>query len=181
MIKRKIALLLAALFLVASLSGCVTINAPDLPEYTSDEQQKPGQSDIPENKDDGQTDLPKFSAWFDEPLAVYYPEQLKDVADILFSTMYYYGDVQTKHPAICMSSETLTEVSLFAINDGKKGDILYTVEKLEPTEALCIFPELEIEGQANIGVFFTAADGTSYQYSIAKNGEGNKVIVTEFK
>ena len=161
-IKKLTAFVLVA-FVAVSAAGCKKEND------TTD-----GKNNIPDGVEAAE------SVWFDDTFAVYYPEQLKDVADVIFSTVYYFGDTQTNHPAMCMCSDTVTDITLFAINEGVKGEVLYTVEKLEPMEAICIFPELADEASPNIGVGFTDKDGVRTEYSIAKNADGNAVILSSF-
>ena len=57
-----------------------------------------------------------------------------------------------------------------------RAEELYTVEKLEPMEVIWIFPELAVQGSANIGISFSDEAGNTYSYTLSKNEAGNEVV-----
>ena len=173
--KRKISFVLAMLMLALAFGGC----------------NKPAEKDGTDGKDPGKIDLSGVeipdehiplvgdvtSVWFDELFAAYYPSQLDGTQEVIFSKAYFYGDAQTKQPVMCLCSKPISNISLFAVTDGVRAEELYTVEKLEPMEVIWIFPELAVQGSANIGISFSDEAGNTYSYTLAKNEAGNEVVV----
>ncbi len=119
--------------------------------------------------------------WFDELFTAYYPAQLEGKVEVIFSKAYLYGDAQTKQPVMCLCSKPITDISLFAVDGGIKGEELYKVERLEPMEVIWIFPELATRENPNIGISFLDEAGNSYSYTLSKNEAGNEVVIEAFE
>ena len=112
--------------------------------------------------------------WFDETFNAYYPKQLKD---IIFTRIYMYGELESEQPVICLCSETIEDISIFGISDGEPGEELYTVDSLEPMEAIVL--QVELSETADIGISFTDESGNKQSYSLARNADGSEVVTTQ--
>ena len=158
---------MAILLALAAFAGCVQNNTTD--KNNSDGK---GDNHVPLKGD-------VESVWFDDLFAAYYPAQLDGKVEVIFSKAYFYGDVQTKQPVMCLCSKIINDISLFALEDGVKGEELYKVETLAPMEVIWIFPELS--ENPNIGISFADEQGNTYSYALSKNEAGNEVVMTPFE
>lgn len=166
------ALILLTTAAVAFSSGCSKNDADNEKDNSGENQ------DITDNFQKDDSALPKgdiTEIWFDEVFRAFYPKQLKD---IFFTKTYFYGEFETEQPAICLCSEKITDISLFAINDGKAGETLYTVESLEPMESIMI--DEQFYEEPHIGIRFKSSDGTEYSYSISRNSDDTEIVLNEF-
>ncbi|MBR5527507.1 MAG: hypothetical protein IKV97_00785 [Clostridia bacterium] len=112
--------------------------------------------------------------WFEETFKAYYPKQLKD---IVFTKMYLYGDLESNQPVICLCSEKLSEIEVFAVANGKAGDVLYTVEELLPMEAIVL--QVELSEQPDIGMKFKDEQGKVSSYALSRTADSSEVVMTE--
>lgn len=179
--KKKILCLLAAALLCFSLGSCTKDTQPNPPDdkntpgdsLTGDPELdaiiKKAQEEGPV-KPEGMTEV-----WFDEIFRAYYPKQL---ADVYPTQIYVYGDYETTQPIMCFSSQELSDVELFSIRDGAAGETLYTVEALKPMESLVI--QAQASEQPDLGVRFTAPDGTKYAYAVSRNADDSEIVLTEW-
>ncbi len=165
------------LLLAAVLGGCKQDGTKDKGKNPEND----GSSGIGVSNGQNSSAGDEESVWFDELFTAYYPAQLEGKVEVIFSKAYLYGDAQTKQPVMCLCSKPITDISLFAVDGGIKGEELYKVERLEPMEVIWIFPELAIQGSPNIGISFLDEAGNRYSYTLCKNEAGNEVIVETFE
>lgn len=169
----------AVLFVTASVifcSGC-SKNISDNQKNQSEKSDSENQNNTTPIQD-GEHTFPKgeiTEIWFDEVFRAFYPKQLKN---IFFTKTYLYGEFETDQPAICLCSEKITDISLFAITNGEAGDTLYTVEALEPMESIMI--QEDFFEEPHIGIRFKSSDGTEYSYSISRNSDDSEIVLKSF-
>ncbi len=178
--KKSIVCLLALLLLVPSLWSCQKQPVSD-DNKTTNEDSLTGDPELDAIIKKAQEEGPVMpdgmtEVWFDEIFRAFYPKQL---ADVYPTKIYVYGDYETNQPVMCFSSETLTNVELFAIENGTAGETLYTVEKLVPMESIVL--QVRAEEEPNLGVRFTDAEGNEHSYSIARNADDTEIVLNEFR
>lgn len=142
--KTKIfAIILSVLFITLAFAGCKkTLETPVMPE-----------GDITE-------------IWFDDTIRAFYP---KDLGNMFFSKIYLYGQVETDQPVIFLCSEKLTELALFSVSDGDVKDQLYTVDELNPMEAIVL--QEELDDTPKFAISYKDQKGTEHICIIEKNNE----------
>ena len=179
--KKRILCLLALLLLTSSLWSCQKQTAvKDDQNKNENNESLTGDPELDAIIKKAQEEGPVLpegmtEVWFDEVFRAFYPKQL---ADVYPTQVYVYGDYETEQPVMCFSSEELSNVELFRIEDGKAGETLYTVEKLLPMEAIVL--QIRAEATPDIGVRFTDANGTEYSYGIAHNEDDSEIVLSEF-
>lgn len=112
--------------------------------------------------------------WFEDTIKAFYP---KTLGNMFFTKIYLYGEVETDQPAIFLCSEKLTEISLLSLSDGVVGEALYTVDELNPMEALVL--QEELSKTPEFAISFKNENGANFVYTIEKDGDD--ILLEEVK
>lgn len=188
--KRLILCLLTAALLIAAPIGCTKNETPDNAgdtdvnnPSTSFDPNMPIDEDtlndlINEALKDGPI-LPEgdiTEIWFDEIFRAFYPKQLDDIYP---THVYVYGELDTTQPVMCFCSQEISDLEVLSYEIGAPDEenVLYTVERLAPMEALVL--QVEVGEQPNYLIRFRADDAT-YAYTVAQSADGNEIVLAPF-
>ena len=183
--KKTTNIVLSVLAGILAIVAVVLIIVSAKTALVSSRYEPPKPDPIPENEitkipdaSDDESGLPKgelTEIWFDELFRVYYPKQLEDLYPI---RAIMYGDSDTKQPPFCFCSDTITDIEIFSIADGKYDKELMQVLSLAPMETIIL--KVELSEQPDIGISFKDKNGKDYCYGIGRNADSSEVVLSEF-